>query len=203
MQRAVTNVCNFVITKQLNLVHDAHNTSLFSMFGPILSPPLCPCRQYPFYSVWVHGIFLQGAIHISKETVLHNLFETSANSTTSREREYLHHSKCPDFIQNICLSGAWVVYLGGKLPSCLWLTCLCWSYRSRALNSPYFNCFFLESHQIDGYLARRFNMSTVLGTILDPAADKALMTTLTVTLAMQDLIPGMWNAHCRWDFWTF
>ncbi|KAF9466149.1 CDP-alcohol phosphatidyltransferase-domain-containing protein [Collybia nuda] len=41
----------------------------------------------------------------------------------------------------------------------------------------------------DGYLARRFNMQTVLGTILDPAADKTLMTTLTVTLAMQGLLP--------------
>ncbi|KIM44453.1 hypothetical protein M413DRAFT_353710 [Hebeloma cylindrosporum] len=41
----------------------------------------------------------------------------------------------------------------------------------------------------DGYLARRFKMSSVLGTILDPAADKALMTTLTVTLTMQGLIP--------------
>ncbi|KAI0642181.1 CDP-alcohol phosphatidyltransferase-domain-containing protein [Trametes meyenii] len=42
---------------------------------------------------------------------------------------------------------------------------------------------------VDGYLARRFNMSSVLGTILDPAADKTLMTTLTITLAMKDLIP--------------
>ncbi|KAI0366978.1 hypothetical protein BV20DRAFT_951083 [Pilatotrama ljubarskyi] len=42
---------------------------------------------------------------------------------------------------------------------------------------------------VDGYLARRYNMSSVLGTILDPAADKTLMTTLTVTLAMKDLIP--------------
>jgi len=33
-------------------------------------------------------------------------------------------------------------------------------------------------------------MSSVLGTILDPAADKALMTTLTITLTMQELIPG-------------
>lgn len=32
-------------------------------------------------------------------------------------------------------------------------------------------------------------MSSVLGTILDPAADKMLMTTLTVTLAMKSLIP--------------
>ncbi|TFK39757.1 CDP-alcohol phosphatidyltransferase-domain-containing protein, partial [Crucibulum laeve] len=42
---------------------------------------------------------------------------------------------------------------------------------------------------VDGYLARRYNMTSVLGTILDPAADKTLMTTLTVTLSMQGLIP--------------
>ncbi|KAG6902547.1 hypothetical protein C0995_014936 [Termitomyces sp. Mi166 len=41
----------------------------------------------------------------------------------------------------------------------------------------------------DGFLARRFKMQSVLGTILDPAADKTLMTTLTVTLAMQDQLP--------------
>ncbi|KAL6300867.1 hypothetical protein BKA93DRAFT_800019 [Sparassis latifolia] len=43
---------------------------------------------------------------------------------------------------------------------------------------------------VDGFLARRFNMGTVLGTILDPAADKTLMTTLTVTLSMRGLLPG-------------
>ncbi|KIO20633.1 hypothetical protein M407DRAFT_81344 [Tulasnella calospora MUT 4182] len=42
---------------------------------------------------------------------------------------------------------------------------------------------------LDGWLARRFNMGTVLGSILDPAADKALMTTLTVSLAMNGLLP--------------
>jgi cardiolipin synthase len=41
----------------------------------------------------------------------------------------------------------------------------------------------------DGYLARRFNTQTVLGTILDPAADKALVTTLAVTLTMKGLLP--------------
>ena len=34
-------------------------------------------------------------------------------------------------------------------------------------------------------------MHSVLGTILDPAADKALMTTLTVTLTMQGMLPSM------------
>ena len=33
-------------------------------------------------------------------------------------------------------------------------------------------------------------MRSVLGTILDPAADKALMTTLTITLAIKDMVPG-------------
>ncbi|KZP01516.1 hypothetical protein CALVIDRAFT_532278 [Calocera viscosa TUFC12733] len=42
---------------------------------------------------------------------------------------------------------------------------------------------------LDGWMARRWGMRTVLGTILDPAADKALMTTLTVTLAMKGLLP--------------
>lgn len=43
--------------------------------------------------------------------------------------------------------------------------------------------------QVDGYLARRFNMHTVLGSILDPAADKALVTTLTVALAVKGMLP--------------
>ncbi|KAG0051048.1 hypothetical protein BGZ83_004126 [Gryganskiella cystojenkinii] len=42
---------------------------------------------------------------------------------------------------------------------------------------------------LDGWIARRFNMQSIVGTILDPMADKTLMTILTVTLAMQELIP--------------
>jgi cardiolipin synthase len=34
-------------------------------------------------------------------------------------------------------------------------------------------------------------MRSVLGTILDPAADKTLMTTLVVALAYKDLLPGI------------
>jgi cardiolipin synthase (CMP-forming) len=33
-------------------------------------------------------------------------------------------------------------------------------------------------------------MTSVLGTILDPAADKALVGTLVITLTMQGLLPG-------------
>ena len=33
-------------------------------------------------------------------------------------------------------------------------------------------------------------MQSVIGTILDPAADKTLMTTLTISLAMRELLPG-------------
>ncbi|KAI8985190.1 CDP-alcohol phosphatidyltransferase-domain-containing protein, partial [Pilobolus umbonatus] len=42
---------------------------------------------------------------------------------------------------------------------------------------------------LDGYIARRFNLKTIVGSIIDPMADKALMTVLTITLATQELIP--------------
>ncbi|WVQ82474.1 CDP-diacylglycerol-glycerol-3-phosphate 3-phosphatidyltransferase [Cryptococcus sp. DSM 104549] len=42
---------------------------------------------------------------------------------------------------------------------------------------------------LDGWLARRYNSFSVLGSILDPMADKALMTTLVVTLAWSGLLP--------------
>lgn len=41
----------------------------------------------------------------------------------------------------------------------------------------------------DGFLARRFKLQTVLGSYLDPAADKLLITSTTVCLAAQDVIP--------------
>jgi cardiolipin synthase (CMP-forming) len=37
---------------------------------------------------------------------------------------------------------------------------------------------------LDGYIARRFNQRSALGAVLDPAADKLLMTTAFVLLAM-------------------
>ncbi|KAJ3151731.1 hypothetical protein HDU89_001779 [Geranomyces variabilis] len=45
------------------------------------------------------------------------------------------------------------------------------------------------SDMLDGWIARRYNMKTFLGSALDPAADKALMTVLTVSLCSADLLP--------------
>jgi cardiolipin synthase len=43
---------------------------------------------------------------------------------------------------------------------------------------------------VDGYIARRWNLQTVVGTVIDPMADKTLMTILTVCLAIKGLLPG-------------
>jgi cardiolipin synthase len=43
---------------------------------------------------------------------------------------------------------------------------------------------------VDGYVARRWRLQTVVGTVIDPMADKALMTILTVCLAMKGVLPG-------------
>jgi len=43
---------------------------------------------------------------------------------------------------------------------------------------------------LDGYIARRWNLQTVVGTVIDPMADKTLMTILTVCLAIKGALPG-------------
>ena len=46
--------------------------------------------------------------------------------------------------------------------------------------------------QLDGFIARNFkNQKSVLGTILDPLADKILISVLTVSLTVVSLLPGM------------
>ncbi|KAI8897669.1 CDP-alcohol phosphatidyltransferase-domain-containing protein [Globomyces pollinis-pini] len=42
---------------------------------------------------------------------------------------------------------------------------------------------------LDGFIARRFNMKTAVGSVLDPLADKILMTTLAVSLSYANLLP--------------
>jgi len=42
---------------------------------------------------------------------------------------------------------------------------------------------------LDGYLARRWNQSTELGRVLDPAADRILTVVVVLGLALRDIIP--------------
>ncbi|EGR44273.1 uncharacterized protein TRIREDRAFT_70703, partial [Trichoderma reesei QM6a] len=46
---------------------------------------------------------------------------------------------------------------------------------------------------LDGWIARKWNRRTVVGTIIDPMADKVLMTVLTVCLAIKGALP-VWVA---------
>jgi cardiolipin synthase len=46
------------------------------------------------------------------------------------------------------------------------------------------------SDAVDGYLAKRFRMTTMLGAYLDPLADKALIVSIYITLGINGLIPG-------------
>lgn len=47
------------------------------------------------------------------------------------------------------------------------------------------------SDAVDGFLAKRFNMTSELGAMLDPLADKALLVSIYVSL-------GIWGAIPRW-----
>ena len=45
------------------------------------------------------------------------------------------------------------------------------------------------SDAVDGFLAKRFGMTTELGAYLDPLADKVLIVSIYVTLGINDVIP--------------
>ena len=46
------------------------------------------------------------------------------------------------------------------------------------------------SDALDGYLAKRNNQTTILGAILDPIADKALLVGVYITLGLQGNLPN-------------
>lgn len=46
------------------------------------------------------------------------------------------------------------------------------------------------SDLLDGWIARRWQLQTVVGSVVDPMADKMLMTVLTVSLAYGGALPG-------------
>jgi len=46
---------------------------------------------------------------------------------------------------------------------------------------------------VDGWIARKWSLQTVVGTVIDPMADKTLMTILTVCLAVKGALP-VWLA---------
>lgn len=57
------------------------------------------------------------------------------------------------------------------------------------------------SDGIDGFVARRFNQQSELGTILDPIADKLLMTTAFIILTLPHVLPAD-NKHFPVAFWV-
>lgn len=65
--------------------------------------------------------------------------------------------------------------------------------------------FFLAglSDGVDGFVARRFNQQSELGTILDPIADKLLMTTAFVILTLPNIFPSESPpSHLPVPFWA-
>jgi cardiolipin synthase len=56
------------------------------------------------------------------------------------------------------------------------------------------------SDAIDGFLARRFNQESELGVIIDPIADKLLMTTAFIVLSLPNVLPQV--RHLPVPFWV-
>jgi len=56
------------------------------------------------------------------------------------------------------------------------------------------------SDGLDGFIARRFDQESELGTIIDPIADKLLMTTAFIILTLPDIFPPVHNLPV--PFWV-
>lgn len=55
---------------------------------------------------------------------------------------------------------------------------------------------------LDGLLARRFDQRSQLGTILDPIADKLMLTTAFVVLSLRGVFPHPLPSHLPVPFWV-
>lgn len=63
------------------------------------------------------------------------------------------------------------------------------------LNGYYFGAFWLfvaagVSDAVDGYIAKQLGQATILGSFLDPLADKALLVGVYITLGQENLLPS-------------
>ena len=63
------------------------------------------------------------------------------------------------------------------------------------LNGYYFGAFWLfvaagVSDAVDGYIAKQLGQETILGSFLDPLADKALLVGVYITLGQENLLPS-------------
>ena len=63
------------------------------------------------------------------------------------------------------------------------------------LNGFYFGAFWLfvaagVSDAVDGYIAKRLEQATILGSYLDPLADKALLVGVYISLGQENLLPS-------------
>lgn len=75
----------------------------------------------------------------------------------------------------------------GTLYTGLWIFCCRWFNRF----GNYLIIKIKTIFKLDGYIARKYpTQKSMLGSILDPVADKFLISTLFVTLTYTSLIPG-------------
>ena len=58
------------------------------------------------------------------------------------------------------------------------------------------------SDGVDGFIARKFDQESELGTIIDPIADKFLMTTAFIILTLPDILPTVESDLLPVPFWV-
>ncbi len=58
------------------------------------------------------------------------------------------------------------------------------------------------SDGVDGFIARRFEQESELGTIIDPIADKLLMTTAFIILTLPNIFPNIESQYLPVPFWV-